>query len=330
MRQRLPILALVVSVGGIAGCAPGPDGTPDTSQPESTTTTPTPPVTVSDQLPDRATLEVGPNGIEYRLGDIDGEALGPSVLTVDAAGVSIADPVGGRVLRFDGTEWKTVIDLVASDLRNVSFLASTNGLYVVVEITFSPVRNRIHLVDIESGEFIQSSDIPVGFRLEDGLSGLLVGGRDAIYLEFEGGARFAEWQSGSDTFEATDAAAIGGHAVIASPPNLMIDGAIIPADLNGSLGGLRYLGPDGAGGHVVLREEVMELNPIVSVRTTVEWYASDLHHTGTAEIPSITDQAIPVAPAISVAPNGSVWVMTTTAGHVVVSRVNPRVDLAQT
>lgn len=250
-------------------------------------------------------IPVGPDGVEYRGSGDEQEITGPSLLAIDPANrVHIFDPVGGRVLSLhEGGE--TSIDLRALDILSVTAMAANADHMVLVEIFFQPERNRVHRVGFD-GSLIETIELPPGLRLEDGLSGVRSGQGEEILLEFAGGASFAVWDPGIGAFADLPAIASGPSLIVPFPPDLEIGGRLITADLTNGFGGLRYLGAATNGEHLVVREDVTSLDPVVTVVTTIEWYSADDGFVGSARVPPLEDQHISTPPPVAMFSDGQV------------------------
>jgi len=263
----------------------------------STTTTSTPPARTGTLV----SIPVGEGGIEYRGSGDEQEITGPSLMAVDpGGGIQIHDPVGGRILSFRD-DARTSIDLGDIDILAVTALAAGPDQLLLVEILFQPVRHRVHWVGYD-GSLIDTVELPEGFRLEDGLSGVRSSSAGVV-LELGGGAEFGIWDG--DGFIRSDQLVEDGHTVVARPPGLEVDGRLITADLSSGLGGLRYLAGDTDGGFFVVREDVLAVDPAIDVLTTVESYLSEGTLQSAAVIPSLTEQHISSPPAVAVLPDGT-------------------------
>lgn len=330
VRWVLPGLFLVASCGGgSSGVTTSTADAPPTTEPlpsittAVTSTTPTnavtttsPPPTPSTTLPPTTattqppgvpgplvSLPVGAGGIEYRGGGPELERTGPTVFAVDPdGGIHIADPVGRRVVSVvDGVQ--TVVELVPLDVLAVTAMSAADDHLLVVEVFFSPVRQRLHRLGYD-GVIRESIDLPEGFRLENGLSGVRSGAGEDIVLEYEEGAHYGVWDAATGTFEMLDRLTIGPTTVVSRAPDLVIDGTTITADLEGVAGGLVYLGTAADGTHLVLRHDVTVVDGVFVVLSTVEWYAPGGELLGSARIPAIDEQFISAPPGIAMTADG--------------------------
>ncbi len=324
MIRKLTLLVLILSLLA-ASCGGDEEGLFDTTPPSTvgattttaapttatpTTTTTTPATTTTTTPPAGGALvsiPVGPGGIEYRQGAEDLEGVGPSQLAVDpSGGIHIFDPVALRILSFTD-EGESSIDLAALDILGVNGIAATAGHLIVVEIFFAPVRNLVHRVSFD-GTLLETIDLAPGVRLEDGFSGVRAGPGDEIIIELIGGAAYGIW-SGSG-YEIVDSLVLGGMEVTAQTPDLVIGGNPITADLSGPLGSLRYLGTGADGAHSVIREDVLQTDPVFLVLSTVEWYTAEGAFLASARIPSLGEQAIDAPPGVALMPDGRAVALT--------------------
>lgn len=247
--------------------------------------------------------------------------MGPGLIAVTEDGAAhIFDPVDGRLVRATADDVQ-FIDLFALDVYSVTALAADGLELILVEVFFGPERHRIHRIDA-TGAISSSVDLPIGFRLEDGLSGVLSDDDGDVILEFGGGDTYGRYDAASGTFDRDSSAVIRGVEVIPAAPDVLIDGILITADLVGDFGGLRYLATDDGGRHVVERVDVLDMNPLRVLRT-VEWYSATGEILGSARVPAIDEQAIDVAPGIAVDGRGHVVALLALQEQVVVLPLDP-------
>lgn len=277
---------------------------PTTTTTASTTPTTAPATTVPPALGEPlVSLPVGADGIEYRGSGDEIETTGPSLFAVDPAnGIHIVDPVGLRILSFtDGSQ--SSISLQPLDILGVTAIGAAQDHLLIVEVVFAPARQRVHRVGYD-GTVRETIDLPPGFQLADGLSGVRAGPGGEIILEIRGGAGYGVWNDALGSFESFERLSIGGVGILADPPDLEIDGVPITADLIGTLGGLTYLGTAADGTHLVVREDVVSETPIFEVLSTVEWYSPDGELLGSARIPSLEEQFISTPPDVAMTADG--------------------------
>jgi hypothetical protein len=253
-------------------------------------------------------IPIGPDGIEYLGGAEDLQRTGPSRLAIDpAGGFHLYDPMGRRIWSFT-TAGTTRIDTAALDVRAVETLAAGPEHMVVVEVFFAPQRHRVHRIDYD-GTLLETIEIPGGFRLADGLTGVLTAAGGEIVLELELGGSYGVWDDGAGAFERTNTLTLGNTTVTNVAEGIEINGNLATADLKGSRGGMRYLGTASDGTVVVVREDVLSMAPRFEVVATVEWYSSDGALLGSARAPLIDDHFIDQAPGLAMAPDGRVYAL---------------------
>ena len=307
---------------GTTTTAPTTPSTTSTTTSATTTTTEPPGGGTTEPI---ITIPVGTDGIEYRGSGDEQEIQGPSLLAIDPGGtVHIVDPVGLRVLSF-AADSQSTIDIGQLDILSVTAIAADANELLIVEVFFAPERHRVHRVGYD-GSITETIDLPVGFRLEDGLSGVRGGSDGQIILEYGGSESFGVWSPTEQSFERVAALTGGPVTVTPRPPDLEIDGSVITADLTLSLGGTRYLGTAADGTHVIVREDVLATNPAFDVLTTVEWYLPDGALLGSARVPSLAEQFISQVPGIAMYPDGRVVALVAFADEVQVLELARRPD----
>ena len=305
--------------GGSNATTPVTTPSPTTTAPPTTTTaraattTTTAPAATTTTRPPTGpllSLPVGPGGIEYLGGGPEQEITGPSRFTIDSAGgVHLYDPAGKRVLSVTD-EGEHSIALVPRDILNVVAIDAADDYLLLAEVFFAPARQRVHRLSYD-GTVLETLDLPSGFRLESGLTGVRSGPDGEIVLELEGGARYGIWNG--ETFEGMSSLQDGETTVTPRPPDLVIDGEVLTADLTTDLGSLNYLGTAQDGAHLVIREDVVAVSPVFQVLTTVEWYSPTGDLLGSARVPSLQEQYISAAPGIAFTADGRAFALVATA-----------------
>lgn len=227
----------------------------------------------------------------------------------------IFDPVERR-LAHASAAGLDFTDLVALDILSVTAMAADELDLVLVEVFFGPVRQRIHRLD-PSRNVVATIDLPPGFRLEDGLSGVFADDDGDIVLEFRGGELYGRYDAATGTFASERSPVVRRVEVDPRPPDLLVDGVELTADLKGDFGALRYLATDITGRHIVERTDVLSTSPVEVLRT-VEWYAPDGQFLLSALVPSLEEQAIDQPPGLAVMPAGDVIVLLALEDAVVV------------
>jgi len=124
------------------------------------------------------TIPVGEAGVAYRGVDIPGmEVTGPNALAILSDGsIVVADLIGNRLLRYDlKGRLLEIIDLYAKEIVNMWDLVAFKDELILLEISLdiSPERYRVNRLT-SNGELLTSYDLPKGYRLPDGLTGISV------------------------------------------------------------------------------------------------------------------------------------------------------------
>ncbi|MFH0915826.1 MAG: hypothetical protein V1912_05195 [bacterium] len=260
------VLVGIVSVG--AACSSGPSAT--THVPASTSTT-TATVTTSTVVTTLTTttmsttlggvptvpfsVPVGDNGVTY---DLAGEpSSGPtsfvvledgSVVIADTMAVRFGEP---RLLRFDaaGARLDPIV-LTLAEVASIVDVASDGQKIAVLDVYPAMDRYRVLVLDA-SGDVETIYDVPNGFHLEDGLTGL-AWDDSGVLLEMEWGARYARVASGGP-FESTRTVVFDGTPITITPgAGLTTVVEVGPASFdvvrNVEMGGASLIGlaPDGS------------------------------------------------------------------------------------
>jgi len=293
----------------VVGCSGEPTATTPvstaTSAPAPTTVAPTTTVATGlvDPLP---VLAVGDGGVEYRGGGEELELSGPTTVAVGSDGVVyIVDPIANQILSF-GPTGSSEIDLASIDVLSAPWIAVASDHLVVVEIFFSPLRERVHRIGFD-GRLISSFQLPIGGRLETGLSGVMVDEPDRIHLVIAGGADYLQLTDETLGFTSVGSITKNGVTVSQAGIGVRIGEVEIGPELVGELGGLTAVDVAADGTVVVLREDVVSLDPF-TVNQSVEWYDSDGGFIGSAPV-DLAAQAISTPPGIAVGPDGRVVAM---------------------
>ena len=291
--------------------------TPTTSTPTTSTAPTTTTTSTSTTVAPAPSLTIPvPDGIAYRPGGEDLEASGPGLFAVTDDGVAhIVEPVDRRLVRAsaDGMEY---VDLIELDILGVTAIAADRLDLILIEVFFGPVRQRVHRLD-STGAVVSSVDLPEGFQLEDGLSGVLTDDDGDVVIEFGGGGTYGRYDAETGSFARERSTTVRGVSITPAAPDLIVDGVRLTADLVGEFGALRYLATDSSGVHAIERVDVVATSPLRALRT-VEWYAPDGTFLGSALVPSIDEQAVDVAPGLAVMPSGDVIVLLALEDAVVV------------
>ncbi len=271
-------------------------------------------------------------GLRYRgVGVPDMEITGPNALALLPDGSFVlADLLDDRLLRFDPAgKWISTIDLYALDILNVSDLRAAGGELYVLEISFktSPERYRVHRLTLD-GQPVASYDLPQGLHLEDGLSGIAIGGAGEILVEMEGGSRY---------FQLVDArgnvgpAEIEGYPysgrlyrvenpAVGGAPRIAVGAVRVETQLTKGLGGFSLLGvlPDGS--FYVVREDVVN-DRVVQVDKTVHLLDEHGKQLGVARVP-LAESLYYVPRRLALGADGAVYVLLPRSEALEVVRLN--------
>ena len=241
----------------------------------STTVTTLPPVATAS-----FTVPVGVNGVTYDEGPYPS---GPSsfvvvadggVVITDTAAVRDATP---RLLRFDASG-NAEEPIPMQDYRAVSMIdIASDGLRLaVLDIYVALDEYRVLVLDA-SGSLESQIDIPEGFHLENGLTGLLWDDQ-GLLLEIEGGTRYARLEPDRNP-EPTTTLIIDGVAVTLTDAGqvttVQIDEDAFEVTRSTQFGdvGLIGLAPDGS---VLLHlDEVFDDPAGLRVERRVQRYSTD-------------------------------------------------------
>ncbi len=248
---------------------------PASPAPTTTVTTAPPPEPVSFDIP------VGMDGVTY---DTTGSpATGPSSFAVlDDGSIVVADTIAvkrgePRLLIFDAVgEPSSTIDLAQYEVDVVSDIATDGNAIALLDINLDILRYRVHVL-AGDGELQSTYELPVGYRLEDGLTGL-VWDDDGILLEFEFGARYA--RVGADGFAPVDGPSYGGSTVAVTPRegrvtfvSIGMDEYFVTRDTD--LGGVTVLGAAPNGTTVILISEVDVSGEAIAVSWRIQRRSTD-------------------------------------------------------
>jgi hypothetical protein len=226
-------------------------------------------------------VPVGENGVTYDLsGGLPG---GPSSFAVlDDGSVVIADTMAlrsgrPRLLRFDAVgDPLSPIVLTEQEVASIVDVASDGERLAVLDVYVAQGRYRV-LVLNASGAVEKIYDVPQGFHLEDGLTGL-VWDDSAVLLEIEWGARYGK-VAADGAFEPTRAAVFDGVPITISPGNgltTVVEAGPVSFDVvrTTELGGASLIGRAPDGSIVLALDEVgLDDEGAIEVIRTVQRYS---------------------------------------------------------
>lgn len=278
-------------------------------------------------------IPVGDNGVLYRGGnDPDAEINGPSAIAVlPDGGFVIANLVGNRLLRYDSTghPLKT-IDLYTIDIVNVGDLRATDTELFVLEISYkvTPERYRVNRLSFD-GEIKASYDIPQGFHIENGLTGIAIDCEGEVLLELEGGSNLYRLVDAQGNLN--PASVSGDYHCNGKPYRVMnpgpgktpyiIAGSIrLETQLTTGLGGFRLIDVLQNGGFYVIREDVVN-DQVLKVDQTVHYIDADGVQQGVARVP-IAEFYYPIMRSLAVGSDGNVYALLPKPDSVHIIRLN--------
>lgn len=264
------------------------------------------------------TVPLGQNGVSYRgVGNPNMEITGPNALAILPDGsFVVADLIDNRLLQYDiNSHFLKAIDLSALDIMNISDLRATDVGLFVLEISFNvdPRRYKIHQL-LFNGDLKASFDIPEGFHLENGLSGIAIGSQGQILLEMEGGSRLYQLdeQPGSEPHYIAGYPFYGRNYELHSPV-IGQSAAIKVGDINFTtklskqLGGLTFLQACPDGSFYAIRSDVVN-DQVIQTDQTVHYVSGDGVQRGVARVP-LAEYYYPVRRNLAVSPGGDVFAL---------------------
>ena len=243
-------------------------------------------------------IPVGENSvIQYRGGDNPNmEITGPNAIAVLPDGsFMIADLIANRLLHYDKTGYLlNTIDLYELGIVNVADLRIQGDMLFLLEISlnFSPPRYRVNQLSL-TGILVATHDIPEGFHIENGLTGIAIDCEGQIVLEMAGGSdlyRLEDIQRNSDMTTVPNGYQCDNriYQIInpgpQKPPAIVTNDVIYETQLTTGWGGFNILDMFGDGSFFVLREDVVN-GQIIQVDLTVHYIGSDMVSQGVARAP---------------------------------------------
>lgn len=277
-------------------------------------------------------IPVGDDGVHYRgLGIPETEVTGPNALAVLPDGTFvIGDLIENRLLFYGGDGVLVdAVDLDALGILNVSDLRADDEQIVLLEISFqvSPDRYRAHRLSLR-GELVDSYDLPEGYHLEDGLTGVAIGEGRQILVEFEAGARVHQLVDAQGELNPSvlDGYTYAGRKLQLLGPIGRIGSVQVGTQLTLGLGGLSLLDARADGSLYLVRGDVVS-DPTIVVDRTVHFFDSEVRQQGVARVP-ISERLYAVARDLAVGPDGAVYHLLPRPETLDVVRLNffPRLD----
>ena len=286
------LLAVVLTVSACSGAAdpattgnttkdPTPDPTATTSITTTTTivapTTTAAPAVVATQS---FGIDIGPDGVAY---DLDGSPpSGPTSFTVlDDGAVVIADTMAvdrgePRLLHYDRSgERLAVIDLAGEEVAAIVDVVSDGSALAILDVLASMNRYRVLVLGVD-GIVDSVTEIPAGFRFEDGLTGL-AWDDSGILLEFELGARYARLDA-TGAIESPVVPVFDGTSIVLNPgdertTDVTTSETSFSVERTTDLGGVTLVGVGPDGSIVVVVDEV-EVGSVISVIRRIQRYSA--------------------------------------------------------
>jgi hypothetical protein len=239
----------------------------------------------------------GESIIKYRGGDNpDMEITGPDAIAVlPDDSFMIADLIANRLLHYDRAgNLLNKIELYDLGIVNVADLRVRGAELFLLEISldFSPPRYRVHHLTVD-GMLLASEEIPEGFHIENGLTGIAIDCEDQIVLEIAGGSylyRLEDIQRNPNLMNVPN----GYHCndklfrVVNSgpqkPPVITTGDVTYETLLTIGFGGFHILEMFQDGSFYVLREDVVN-DQVIKVDQTVHYLGADMVSQGAARVP---------------------------------------------
>ena len=273
-------------------------------------------------------IPVGEGSLQYFGGDQpDSEINGPNAIAIlPDGGFIIADLVGNRLWRYGSTgKLLKSIDLYSIGIEQVTDLRSTNTELFVLEIRNEKYRvNRLSF----DGELITSYDIPEGFHIENGLTGIAVDCEGEVLLEIAGSDLYRLVDAQGNLYspiEETDYYCNGKpYRVVNSGPGTipkLIAGSIpLETQLTTGLGGFNLLAVLKDGSFYVIRNDVVN-DQVIQVDQTVHYINAGGVQQGVARVP-LAEYYYSIMRNLAVGPDGNVYAILPQPDSIHIIRLN--------
>lgn len=247
---------------------------------------------------------------------------------------AIADLIGNRIQIYDSKgEYLVPINLSALGILNIADLRISQDALFVLEINLGPpIRYWVHSIS-RQGKLISSIDIPEGYHLENGLTGLIIDCDGNILLEMGGGSSFYQLKGkeGNQILNERNASYIcNGNSyrvaenAIGENAAILAGGMTLETSLSFGYGGLTILKVMPDGSLFVNRADVVSGvsigRPIV-VDDTVHYISANGQQLGVARIP-VTERYYYILRNLSVGPDGNVYCLLPTPDSLEILRLN--------
>jgi len=208
---------------------------------------------------------------------------GPSSFSVLGDGsLVIADTMAlyrgePRLLRYDRTgNALSPIELVDADVASIVDVVSSGQSLAILDVLVARGRYRVLTITLD-GEISSMVDLPSGYHLEDGLTGL-VWDDEGILLEFELGARYARIEDGVVAEMGELPVFEGKELAIATSESrettVSYGEETWVVERGTEFGGVSLVGVAPSGAVVVVVDEVDTSGPMISVMRRIQRYAA--------------------------------------------------------
>lgn len=286
---------------------------------------PTPAISVKDKpgtLYERVfTVPVGEDGVHYEGVDVpESLAWGPAGFTVGPGGdFWIADSVSQRILHYSPRgQALGVINLQGQVVGIYDVEVSRAEILVLDSSSQVP---KVLCISLD-GKSQKVYDLPMGLRLENGLTGIGIGEEDEVRVELEGGYKIYQLVDANGRLNPVrlDGYSLGGKLYWMGGPNGTAGDVKLETRLTHGLGGLSFLGANPDGGFYVVRDDVVN-DQIIQVDRTVHYLNVNGEQLGLARMP-LSEQFVYVPHGLAVGPDGAVYALITRRDAVDIVRLN--------
>jgi LysM repeat protein len=273
-------------------------------------------------------IPVGEGSLQYLGGDQpDSEINGPNAIAVLPDGsFVIADLVGNRLWRYESTgKLLKSIDLYSIGIEQVTDLRATNTELFELEIRNE--RYRVNRLSFD-GELIASYDIPDGFHIENGLTGISVDCEGEVLLEMAGSDLYRLVDSQGNLYssiEKTDYYCNGkSYRVVNSGqgtiPKFIAGSIPLETQLTTGLGGLNLLVVLQDGSFYMIRDDVVN-DRVIQVDQTVHYINAGGVQQGVARLP-LAEYYYPIMRNLAVGLDGNVYAILPQSDSIHIIRLN--------
>lgn len=277
------------------------------------------------------TIPIGDDGILYEdVGISDSLVWGPSALAVSTDNTFwIADTVGNRLRHYSVTgKLLATISLDGAAIGVGDLGVTDNGFWVLDVASVPPKVVRL----TSSGSVSRTIELPVGLRLEDGLTGIALGEKGEVLIERRGGEALTQLtdSQGSLVSRELPGYTFRGHTITASfeaeasfrPARgfVSIGDRRVEVTVTHRLGGLRILGYDSTTGLYVIVDE-LAANPVLHVDQTIRRYSDTGEFLGLTRVP-LAERYTYVSHGLAIGPGGTAYMLVTKPDRAEVQRLH--------